>query len=488
MTDKNVFTRRGFLKLGGLAAMSVPAISVAKSFGGYDIVTSEEEYGGFLVRRHTKKNPPYEVNDAVYKRYDLPRSAGLNKNGFLDHFRRKQNLNKNIANKVTGFTRLEAAFAGGASSFMAGLGVIYSFEPLDYPHPLTKDLSKMPPWNPGEYGLSAKDVSNIVKKAAKFYGASMAGIAEVDERWFYNTEPTSVEEMITLLGDAKPDLSRLDPEDDLINLFAKTLRKSRDEFITNVIFSGEVDKPMVREDGTKVIPKSMRHMITMAFEMDYDCMETQVSGLALAAAGSGYSRMAFTSASLAEFIRALGYNAMPMGNSTSLSVPCAIDAGLGEMSRIGILVTPKYGPRIRIAKVLTDLPLVPDSPISFGVREFCEICGKCAKYCPGQVIEKGGQSFKPFPTGNAGVKKWQLDGNKCYSTWADFGAVCHTCIMVCPFNKPEGWVHEATRILIGARSGSIDKILLKLDDASGYGVGKDPGAYWKKNNFMHIKS
>ena len=70
---------------------------------------------------------------------------------------------------------------------------------------------------------------------------------------------------------------------------------------------------------------------------------------------------------LAEFIRILGYKAIPMGNDTSLSIPLAIDAGLGELGRHGLLITPEYGPCVRLCKVFTDLPLEPDKPIQFGV-------------------------------------------------------------------------------------------------------------------------
>ena len=37
-----------------------------------------------------------------------------------------------------------------------------------------------------------------------------------------------------------------------------------------------------------------------------------------------------------------------------------------------MLITPEFGPRVRIAKIFTDFPLSPDQPILFGVRSFCE--------------------------------------------------------------------------------------------------------------------
>jgi reductive dehalogenase len=234
-------------------------------------------------------------------------------------------------------------------------------------------------------------------------------------------------------------------------------------------------------------------VIALAFEMDPDGIDTYIGGPASAACGEGYSRMAYTSAILAEFIRALGYTAIPAGNSTGQSITFAIDAGLGELGRNGLLITPKYGPRVRLAKVLTDMPLVADKPISFGVEEFCNVCGKCAEHCPGAAISTGEKTWAPTydavqTSSNPGVKKWYVDTPACHQVWVEQGMDCGTCIRVCPFNKPEGWLHEATRVLIGAKSGTLDNILVSLDDSSGYGEQKDPDEFWRtKEVFIHTK-
>jgi hypothetical protein len=43
--------------------------------------------------------------------------------------------------------------------------------------------------------------------------------------------------------------------------------------------------------------------------------------------------------------------------------------------------------------------------------------------------------------------------------------------------------------LIGAKSGTLDSILLKLDEASGYGheEGKSPEDFFDQENFMHLR-
>ena len=114
--------------------------------------------------------------------------------------------------------------------------------------------------------------------------------------------------------------------------------------------------------------------------MDYAALKCAPGYIGDAAASVVYSRMSLCGAMLAHFIRGLGYRAVPMGNDTALSVPLAIDAGLGELSRMGTLITPEYGPRVRLHKVFTDLPLAPDSPVEFGVWGFSRRCSKSARH------------------------------------------------------------------------------------------------------------
>jgi len=63
----------------------------------------------------------------------------------------------------------------------------------------------------------------------------------------------------------------------------------------------------------------------------------------------------------------LGYRAVATMNDTALAIPYALKAGLGEYGRHGLLITKEFGPRVRIGKIFTDLPLAYDRPTSFGV-------------------------------------------------------------------------------------------------------------------------
>ena len=259
-------------------------------------------------------------------------------------------------------------------------------------------------------------ISEHVKKVGIFFGASEVGICELDRRWIYSHS---------------------------FNLFTY-------------------------EHKELEVPEDCKYAIVLLFEMDYELVKMSPTWLGEGTVGLAYSKMSFTTSMLAQFIRSLGYKAIPSGNDTGLSIPMAIDAGLGELGRHGLLITREFGPRVRIAKVLTDLPLVPDEPIEFGVTEFCLKCRKCAQYCPSQAIMHGERTTEPHNICNAsGELKWPIDAEKCFGFWAHNEGSCSSCIRVCPFNKPAGWFHEAVKWLV-KDAPWLDTFLVKMDDQLGY--------------------
>jgi len=95
-------------------------------------------------------------------------------------------------------------------------------------------------------------------------------------------------------------------------------------------------------------------------------------------------------------------------------------AGLGEIGDSKLLLTPEFGPRQRLACLLTDAPLEPD-PIYEG-PPLCDRCMLCVKECSGKAIS---------PTKTVKVKlagrevEWgELDVVKCCNAYT--GAVKET--------------------------------------------------------------
>jgi hypothetical protein len=190
-----------------------------------------------------------------------------------------------------------------------------------------------------------------------------------------------------------------------------------------------------RDNNPIEIPKDCNFAIVMTVKMDGSTIKKSPSFTASKATGLAYSQMAFLVGCMAEFIRNLGYKAIPMGNDISLSIPLAIDAGLGELGRNGLLITPDYGPCVRICKVFTDLPMKLDKPITFGVTDFCRNCRKCSEACEADAIQIAKEpSFKTqCLSNNTGILRWAVNQDKCYKFWIENGGECSNCIAACPY-------------------------------------------------------
>ena len=246
----------------------------------------------------------------------------------------------------------------------------------------------------------------------------------------------------------------------------------------NLIYSHEMD--LINKEHKKLeLPEDCTHAIVLAVEMDYETSLYSPDGISGASTGLGYSMQAVLANLFAAFIRGLGYKAIPSGNDTALSIPLAIAAGLGELGRNGLLITEKYGPRVRICKVFTNLPLIHDDYKPFGVTAFCKTCKKCAVKCPSKSISLGDPAIEgPSISNYSGVLKWYINPEKCFLYWVKNWMDCNNCVSVCPFNKPSGKLHDLVRFSI-KNFPTFNNLMVAMDDLFGYGKPIKNKDFWE---------
>ncbi len=179
---------------------------------------------------------------------------------------------------------------------------------------------------------------------------------------------------------------------------------------------------------------------------------------------------------VADYIRRLGWPAQAHSNAHGdvQQIPLMLLAGLGEMSRIGELVlNPFVGPRHKTAVITTDLPLVPDKPIDFGLQDFCDKCKKCARECPAQAIPFGDKVLYN------GYEIWKPDVEKCtkYRVTNPKGSACGRCMKMCPWNK-EGLLQHTLAMWAAIKLPWSRRFLIWLDDALGYGKRNPIKRWW----------
>ena len=98
----------------------------------------------------------------------------------------------------------------------------------------------------------------------------------------------------------------------------------------------------------------------------------------------------------------------------------AINAGIGFQGINGLLVHPEYGAAIRLASLLTDMPLHCDSPL----QTDCGNCRACVAACPAKAISELGPDH--------------FNGQACLQRLRKFAArrgigvnICGLCIKAC---------------------------------------------------------
>ncbi len=143
---------------------------------------------------------------------------------------------------------------------------------------------------------------------------------------------------------------------------------------------------------------------------------------------------------LSRAIEKEGFSALPIAASQSLGknapyfgvLPhktAAVLSGLGFVGKSGLFLSTEYGSKVRLATLLTNLPLQSELPV---IENGCGSCTACKTACPAGAI------FGELPTTDG---ERNFDPEKCSRYMKEHfqdvgrGSVCGICIKVCPKNK-----------------------------------------------------
>jgi reductive dehalogenase len=386
----------------------------------------------------TVDTPTTEIDWANMSRYNEQNTVRKGMPGYVgqdevDRYTEvgKQNELQRMLDNVDGYTLKDQALAA------AHVGVARSF--LGPQKAKTPEERGVPKWEG-----TPEEASRIIRAAMRHFGAGSVGFIELDEntrKLIYGFDPDGLE----------------------------------------LVFS---DDPIATETETqRTIPNACKYAIVYTVQMSQETMRRSPTVTGSQTTTLAYKRSEVIQASLQEFLRGLGYQGLGEAVTNALGIAPAfgVMAGLGEMSRLNRLITPEFGPMVRVFKLLTDLPVAVDQPIDAGIMQFCQRCKKCAEACPSEAL-----SFETEPTwetrggwNNPGHKAYFEDATKCMTYWREVaGTNCGICFSVCPFSKKDkAWVHDWVKAG-SAVAPFADSFFRSMDDAFGYGTKASSEEWW----------
>jgi reductive dehalogenase len=246
------------------------------------------------------------------------------------------------------------------------------------------------------------------------------------------------------------------------------------------------------EAKVRHIPKKARTMIVYTVQMSEETLSLAPTTLGSMTTSLTYTRWRNIQSRMQRFLKGIGYMHMACASTNALAIAPAfgVMAGLGELSRLNRLVTPEYGPMVRVFVMLTDLEVEFSKPIDAGIWEFCKTCTKCADYCPGKSLSYDDPTYETRGGwNNSGHEAFFEDSVLCRGYQRSFTSTnCGICFAVCPLASKNIASYNRVRNAVIGTTPLFNKTIVSLDDLlyspepAEFGKPqKSPEDWWTKN-------
>lgn len=142
-----------------------------------------------------------------------------------------------------------------------------------------------------------------------------------------------------------------------------------------------------------------------------------------------YNLLDYIAIETSKHLESLGYKSFPIQARVTdwLEVKgvfphklAAVAAGIGTVGKCSLVITPEYGPRVRLVSLVTEAPLKSTGPSKSTTANICRDCTKCIDICPINALKYGRQM--PVAT---------IDKMRCWKL--TLKGRCGLCMAICPY-------------------------------------------------------